>query len=89
MSSKLLDQSENIVAAEESMLIESLGHYYMKCKQPGTPALCPAWSVAFPEAETPPVCPNRSQVPPVAALSLQFKVVAGVEMSPSKIQDTT
>lgn len=71
------------------MLIESLGHYYMKCKQPGMPALCPAWSVAFGEVERPPVCPTHSQAPPVVALSLQFKVAAGVEMSPSKIQDTT
>lgn len=32
VSAKLLDQSENIVAAEESMLIESVGHYYKKQK---------------------------------------------------------
>lgn len=51
VSTKLLDQSENIVAAEESMLIESLGHYYTKHRELAMITRS-AWSVVFQEAVT-------------------------------------
>lgn len=50
VSVKLLDQLENIAAAEESMLIESLGHYYMKHKWLGMITGYSAPSVVCPDA---------------------------------------